>query len=64
MPEETNQKGGKGLSVQRVSETDAEELEPENPERPSSSSGVVIPSDAPKDETVDVEDVNASLGDQ
>ena len=48
--------------MKRASETDAEDLEPENSERPSSSRRVVIPCDVPMGGTMDVEDVNASLG--
>ena len=43
--------------MKRASETPAEELAPENSERPSSFNGVVIPSDVPG--TMDFEDVNA-----
>ena len=60
-PEEIRQDGRKGLITTPASETDAEELEPEKSRRPSSSRGVVIPSDVPVGETMDVEDVNASL---
>ena len=45
-------------SVKRASETNAEELEPENSERSGNSSGVVIPSDVPMGEAMDVEDAN------
>ena len=48
--------------MKRASETDAEELEPEISETHSSSSGVVIPSDVPMEETMDVEDLNCSPG--
>ena len=60
--EPTSEVGRERLSVERASETDAEVLEPENSERTSSSSGVVIPSDVPMGETMDVEDANASPG--
>ena len=61
-PAEHSQDGRTRLSAKRASEKDAEGLEPENLERPSSSSGVVIPSDMPLGGTRDVEDVNASPG--
>ena len=60
--EPTSEVGRERLSVERASETDAEVLEPENSERTSSSSGVVVPSDVPMGETMDVEDANASPG--
>ena len=50
------------MITERASEKDAEELEPEDSERPRSSSGVVTPRDVPTGKTMDVEDVNASLG--
>ena len=60
--EEPSRDVKKGLSTKPASETDAEELELDNSERPSSSSGVVIPSDVPMGGTRYVGDVNASLG--
>ena len=49
--------------MKRASGTDADELETENAQRLSSSSGVVISSGMSLVETMDVEHVNASHGD-
>ena len=61
-PAEHSQDGRTRLSAKGASEKDVQELEPDNLERPSSSSGVVIPSEMPWGGTREVEDVSASPG--